>query len=180
MSGRDSINEKAGEVTPRQSHGTNTKSCSQNSTNVRVCQVPPVHPDLRRGLRDGRKHVWLQMHRREIEAYVDTFGMDAARIRFNSKNGTLERLLDSKRRNFKIERLSYGDKWLKRYCDTGDAELRKRINDLEDFQERAAPFLAMGENFIKAAVGQVESKDGKRAAMKIVNSLTNSDGKLKI
>lgn len=44
------------------------------------------------GLNGGQKHHWLRTHHKEVIAYIEGNGMEAAMSQFNCKKRTLERL----------------------------------------------------------------------------------------
>jgi hypothetical protein len=110
------------------------------------------------GLKGGKKQLWLRLNRKQVDAFYLEHGPDATRAEYGLTGNTLERYLDRSRHDSIVNKLSQADKWILEIARAGDAEVRGRVRDLEDWREQVQPVIDVGRSLINATMRNIEAK----------------------
>lgn len=125
--------------------------------NTDVLKKSSLRSELQ-GLKGGSKQFWLRTHRKEVEAFYFHHGPEATMKEFNMCPTTLEAFLKRKASDDKINKLSEADRWVLRMSKADVAEVRKRVNDLEDWKESVTPIIEVGRALVNATMGDFQAK----------------------
>lgn len=138
-----------------------------------------VHPECAGRVNGGTKNQWLRLHRPEIESYYHVHGPDDTKIRFNMTDKTFYAFWQRQSEDVKLNKLSEADRWVMRICNAGTAEVRRRVNELEDWRADVEPVIEAGRILIQATSTFLEAKVGNTALLEAANRLNNSGEKSK-
>lgn len=119
---------------------------TKHTENQDLPQVVEVHPEVK-GLKGGKKQFWLNNHRPEVESYYFTNGADATLIRFNLLPETLKRFLVRKNPIDLYSKMSQSDRAILQIVQSGDADLRRRIDNIENILSELVPVMDFLKQF---------------------------------
>lgn len=145
----------------------------------KVINKVEVHPECAGRVNGGTKYMFLRVHRKEIETDYARYGPDYCKKKYNMTDKTFHAFWQRQGEDYRLNKLSEGDRQVMQWARAGFAELRHRVNELEDWRIEVEPVIEVGCSLIRATSAYLRDKVDNTALLEAAIRLDNSGEKSK-